>query len=757
MLAIFGVLALLAVLPPCVERSAHPRDEEALDPCSFVIARAWVDPVLGHDMPTVTTIPPQPQTSPSPQINNPLLPFRTLQAAIDQVFIAQELLWQPNQQPTSGIVYALPGIYGPTGSGDVFPIIMRDRVNVQGLGAQGCVLREVSPNNVPALPTSPPAINFFLPVRTLPINLPTINGVVVLVDFGRASQQGPSLLTAGSNPPWVLEPDSFEMLDAFTFEGGDIQIMFWIQLALGFTPKPTHARITNCIFDMRHGWFPKDGVLIDGPFLGIELAKRHTPITGPGGIRGYPEQFVMIAHNTFIMGSPNFELQGDPWIRCREGAVGVIDVIDPACQLQVSDIQSGLRGVGTPGVFNNIFRTAPGFLSAVQPMAMLGIDSSDTKMFDAVSGTIKETNAFDPQRNGSSTTPPFDNGWFTSVPMVPTYIGSAIGLDLFNSGNPGPNTPPNVCAGTMPAGSTVAAAPTPNVALFDGNAGVDPCFVGEYLNDQNLVLPLPGGIRYHDWRLLPGSPMANKGVAPFPATTTSGPTYCTAIPSLSCFSLPLCPLLRSTDWDCEEYGNPRTVDGIPDLGADETHGYVCAGSYGNDSKSHNVPPTGLAPNTAPGRATRYLILRSSAQQQSIVIHGKATLPPVPTPVSGPPAWTQPPGTLTPALRGPSSLPADSRSQWITFSDPSPPGAPDPTPTPWQSVANPQTTQYVPTWMIASGQLAISFCTRTQPDNELVLAPPVAPVGFGTYFASQLVMHTIANVQVYWSNLQAEYR
>jgi len=714
-----------------------------------------VDPVFGTDF----ALSGNPPASPSPQINNQAMPFRTLQAVIDQVFIAQELLFQPNTPPTVGVVYALPGIYGPNGSGDLFPITMRDRVNVQGLGAQACVLREVAQGSPPPQVTSPTDPSVFLPSTGIspapqPL-LPTINAVVVLVDFGSASPEGPSLL-GPSSPPWDQQADSFETFDGFTLEGGDIQMRFWVQPSAGFKPKPTHARVTNCVLDMRHQWSPADGVTIDGPFVGIQMAKRHTPLNG---IRGYPEQFVLIAHNTFLMGSRNFDAvpPADAWIRCRQGAVGVMDTIDPGCllQLSVSDVESASRGVGTPGVYNNIFRTAPPVASNVQPMALLGIDASDTLLFDAATGTVRETNAFDPQLNLGSGAPPFgvDNGWFRSEPMIPVFVGSTDGLDLFNSGTPVAGT--GFCAGTLPAGSVPAPLPTPIVPIFDGVVGVDPCFVGEFLNDQGLVPPGPGGVRCHDWRLLPGSPMVNQGVAPMPSTATTGPIFCPTTPSLSCFPDHLCSQLRSSDWDFEEYGNLRTVDGVPDLGADETHGYVCAGSYGNDSKSHNVPATGLSPSAPLGQATRFLILRSSASQQSIVLHGKAQLPPVPTPANGPTAWTQPPGTLTPALRGPATLPTDSRAQWITFADPTAP--PDPTPTPWHNgLANPQPSNYVPAW-VSGIQPQLSFVWLSQPDDESTTAPPVAPPGFGTYFATQLVMYTLAGVQVYWSNLQAEYR
>lgn len=682
------------------------------------------------------------------------MPFKTIQAAINEVFLAQELLFQANV-PTAGIVYALPGIYGPTGSGDVFPITMRDRVNLQGLGGQSCILREVSPNNVPFLPISPPVGNFFLPTSpSAPPGL-FVSGVVLL-DFSSASPTGPSLLSGFAQPPWNAEADSFELFDGFTLQGGDIQIMFWAQPGLGFVQRPTHARITNCILDLRHGWFAEPDVLIDGPYIGIEMAKRHTVLTG-FGIRGYPEQYVLIAHNTFILGGRSFAASGDAWIRCRQGTVGVIDCNDPQCGSGVPDCEGGQRGVGSPGIYNNIFRSAPPLsLQTVQPMAMLGIDAGDTTLYDILSSSVRETNAFDPLLSGGSS---YDNGWFKSVPMVPVVTGIAQGLVLVNSGTPVPSCGTGACnVSVMPPGSVVAPATTPIVPIFDGTNGVDPCFVGEFLNDQNLIATVPGVLtRYDDWRLMPGSPMADRGVVPIPSIGSTGLMYCSMAPALYCFSESLCALLQSTDWDCEEYGNPRGVDSAPDLGADETHGYLSAGSYGSGSKSHNNPAVGLSPSAAQGRPFRQLIMRQSASQQLIVIHGKATLSPVPTPPNppSPQAWTQPPGTLTPAIVGPAPLPRDSKKQWITFSDPTTP--PDPTPTPWRSGVMPPIWTYRPSWIPVINQALISFCREPQLDDEAAFAVPVAPASFGTYFGSQLVMYTLAGVQVYWSNFQFEYR
>ena len=207
---------------------------------------------------------------------------------------------------------------------------------------------------------------------------------------------------------------------------------------------------------------------------------------------------------------------------------------------------------------------------------------------------------------------------------------------------------------------------------------------------------------------------------------------------------PACQLLKSMDWDAEVYGNPRMVNGRPDLGADETHAYIAAGSYGNDSVSHNLPATNLAPNAASGQSMRRLLLFGAASQNLVVINGKAVVPVGPT--TAHPAWTQPPGTLTPpTVRG--SLPQDLRTAWITFNNPAP------VPTPWQNGTMPAMVTYVPPWINVLNQNPCQVCNLAQPDDESSVPPTV-----GTYFARQLVMIlSVGGPQLGWSNLQFEYR
>jgi len=685
------------------------------------------------DLPWVAT-PGSP--SASPQVNDSTAPFRTLQAAIDAVFTHQGAFHTPNV-PTQGIVYALPGIYGPSGSGDLFPILMRDRVNVQGLSTRGCVLRELSSTH--ALPTSP-AIEAFWPA----VGASGIQASVVLVDFGTASAQG-NFISVPSTIPWSTEAESEELFDGFTLEGGDIQMMFWVQRTGGTTAKPTRARISNCVFDMRHDWQPEPGAWIDGPWLGIEMAKHFTPLSL--SLNGYPEQQVLIVQNTFVMASRRFDAQGseDPWVRCRDGAVGIIDVNDPACTLQIATCEAFPRGVGSPGIYNNLFRTAPTIPFTPFPaMAMLGIDSTDTRAMDALTGMAMNSNAFDPTLVGST------SGVFESTPVVPAVQGSGLGLTLVDCGAATQCPAPAGCNFTMqPAGCTAAPLPVPIVAIWGGGtgpgAGVDPCFVGEYLNDRGQVPPAVAGIFHNDWRLVPNSPLADAGVLP-QAVVPGGTAkmFCGVIGG--CWTEPGCALLHSMDWDGEVYGNPRIVGGRPDIGADETHGYVVAGSWGNDAISHNNPATNLSPTAAQGQISRRLLLDFNASNQLMVINGKTRL----QTASPPNAWTQPPATLTPPTQGPTSLLPDYRTQWIAF------GNTGQTPTPWYSGAQPtgqDIDNYRPSWMISvTSQPNSRFCNLLQGDDETVVVPTV-----NAYFATQLVMYTTLATPVGWTNLQFEYR
>ena len=112
-------------------------------------AFAWVDPVNGVDA--------------TASFGDPDAPFKTLQLAIDTVWAhLHDYNSDPNNDLlTEGTVYAQPGVYGPASSpnglnssGDTFPITLRDRVHVKGVGARRCILRGID---------NAPGVNAFWP------------------------------------------------------------------------------------------------------------------------------------------------------------------------------------------------------------------------------------------------------------------------------------------------------------------------------------------------------------------------------------------------------------------------------------------------------------------------------------------------------------------------------------------------------------------------------------------------------------------
>ena len=89
-----------------------------------------------------------------------------------------------------------------------------------------------------------------------------------------------------------------EILDGFTLQGGDVQVAFRTE---GPTPFPASGRVSNCIFDMRHG-YPSGGAgssSVDGPYLGLLMEKLYVNVNT--GVCGYFEQRVHLVNNTFVM------------------------------------------------------------------------------------------------------------------------------------------------------------------------------------------------------------------------------------------------------------------------------------------------------------------------------------------------------------------------------------------------------------------------------------------------------------------------
>ena len=215
-----------------------------------------------------------------------------------------------------------------------------------------------------------------------------------------------------------------------------------------------------------------------------------------------------------------------------------------------------------------------------------------------------------------------------------------------------PNPPSQCSPACQPA-----LLPIPAIELYDGTVSgtVDPGFVGEWLAAQ---LSSPPNAVYADWRLMPGSPLEDLGLVPAGA---SNGTF---------FGVSPCEELRSFTWDHEGWGNPRVVGGRPDVGFDERHGLISAGSWGNDSISHNMAPAGIQPNASPGRARRYFIMPASVTNYTSLF-GVVVAPAVPAD-----AWSfPPPGALNPRIDDPLATLVDYKTQYVSLN-----GA-CPTPTP----------------------------------------------------------------------------
>jgi len=637
------------------------------------------------------------------------------------------------------VVYALPGVYGDHGdnsSKDILPIVMRERVHVKGVGANRCIIRGSLINQ-----SFFPSFIFWPTGPTQGTN----QLLQVLVNMAAINSRAPTP-SNHNPPPWGLlsggvVPDQREILSGFTFQGGAVQVY----VPSGYVDQEQTAIVSNCVFDMRHGFSPNPSdpnTTLPGPYFGIMMAKKFL-VNSPG----YPDQKVLIANNTFIMGQWGRDLAGtEQWIgSARDEAVAVIDVTNPLCQGGGGDCDETLRGIGNPGLINNVFRTKPG----TSQRALLGIDEDDTLIQGDYPALYLQTNAFAVLRNGSDG----GNATFHSQAMHssqlapaandlgfgvhPAIYGCDADTDAKNEacGISGPSCPSPSC--------TPATAPLPIVAIFeDSNTEYDPGFIGEYLSTQ-----FPGLGSYVDWRLLPGSssadsPLKDRGF--FPATGQD-----ITMKNGSSFPLSNFKEANPFEWDGEGYGNPRTVDASPDIGFDEIHLVNMAGSYGNYSSSHNVPSS-LNPDALQGSTSRFLFFRRSAggvdliQSNELKINGANEMP-----TMHPPAWYRPPGTLETPPKD-TSLPIGYRSKYISFRA-SPPA-------PWSEVIAVQTNfkSYSPL-SHASATVDLQFgLASVIVDDECMGGPPCSE----TYFNTQVVFSTAPSPTgspVLRSNLQAEFR
>lgn len=125
-----------------------------------------------------------------------------------------------------------------------------------------------------------------------------------------------------------------------------------------------------------------------------------------------------------------------------------------------------------------------------------------------------------------------------------------------------------------------------------------------------------------------------------------------------------CPSFK---WDGEHWGNPRVMEGEPDIGFDERGLVIQAGNWANRSNSHNSP--GFMQPTGIGATRRWFILPTTAggvaldaSNRYLRLHD-TTVTPVGS--SAGDGWIQPPGALaSPPSLG--SLPLDFRTKYISF-------------------------------------------------------------------------------------------
>ena len=279
------------------------------------------------------------------------------------------------------------------------------------------------------------------------------------------------------------------------------------------------------------------------------------------------------------------------------------------------------------------------------------------------------------------------------------------------------------------------AAGSPEGGLPPSLPGLDPGFVGEWLHPGIVTGP-----RYRDWRILPGSPLIDAGVAP----SGSPPSFTNAFGAGINYFEPLCPELQSFQWDHEGFGNPRVSGPTVDIGFDEFQMFIMSGSYANDSNSHNVSGF-LNPTPTAGLPIRTMVVpRFTGNSNELVVHGTNGSVPVPPPT--PFAWIQPPRTT--AVAGP-GLPPGFSTRWISFADNPATG----TPTPWNSAGAPGWIPFVTHVIPWTGQ-SLQFARLTVSDVE-PSGPPSNPTA---YFGAQAVFRQSG--QTYdnlWSNLQYEYR
>lgn len=731
----------------------------------------WVDPARGFDEGALD----DPE-----QIGAPNKPCKSLQFAIDKLYENLRKLYAVEplaHASTQGIVYCMPGLYGPHGalsSGDSFPIDMRDRVHVQGVNARACVIRGSLRSNFSQDQGNTTAF--------WPVNITCVCGgpqcpcsgraSQVLVSFRESSQYSvyPTTLTPlpvtpvdSMFPPWVGTGETQERFDGFTLQGGDIQVWFAnhpVAITPGagiyFRAHPLSARISNCVFDMRHAYqveWQKDAsgsatLQLRGPTFGLLMTPSYMA-PDSAGATGYYKFDVMVANNTFVMAERG---QGT-WIHSSlPEAVAILDATDPGLYFfsppnaapQWVDPLQQYRGLGQTCIVNNVFRTRMSQDPAgFGPMAMMGVDASDCRVRSSTSLPFEEYNAFAPNRASAG------NQLFSSTPVTALYKGAGrlqltqnylFFEPVFDCHAVAPPNIPPPCAS--------AALPSPRVLLWNGSSSstpqmYDPMFVGEYLVNLSGSGVNAG---YRDWRLLPTSPLIDQGFAREPVLTE----HANNDPYLEDGD---CAPLRTFDNDGEGYGNPRPLRDPIDIGFDEYQMMIVAGSWTNDSIVHNdntYPSAVLQPSAvSSGVSQRHLIFHERYAGYPLAVHG--TLNPT---SAGGPGWVRPIGTLTNPVIDPSAG-FEHRRRYISYTtDPVPPPATNPT-MPWMTASLPVivVNNYIgvpgPWWNL----VPLSVCLAVQADPEC----QSSLCGHG-YFNLQAVVDGYPTaISRHHGNLQNDYR
>ncbi|MEQ1728252.1 MAG: hypothetical protein ABL982_07705 [Vicinamibacterales bacterium] len=382
------------------------------------------------------------------------------------------------------------------------------------------------------------------------------------------------------------------MLDGVTIQGADIQVSVDSEFL------PVRGRVSNCVFDMRNtvdvegeGWTgPQFGVLICAVYnlAGSFVDRSHEREYEHD--RHYPTHHVHLLNNTFLFGGLR-DYEAGAVDFAEQPAVGICDFAEP---LDQDPIQI-LRGINRHNIQNNLFRMVDGNPNA--NMATLGIDVGDAHVLVGSGGVLpRPTNAFDAGTAGIT------NG---------TYESFAAPLPL----------------------------PAVDMTLED------PAFVGEYLTVQTA--------RYvRDLRLLPDSILVDQGASPADPDG-DGCFVLTAVNELAYYEIPqpLGTIIDSSfDFDGEVHGNPRVVGEDIDIGFDETDALITAGSYGNDTKSHEFPwrivPDEMVgvPTIPTGGQNRNYIVPDSANVAFGLTHF-INLDPTLFTVVPQVSWTNMPGTL----------------------------------------------------------------------------------------------------------------